>query len=93
MLMCCFNGGLLAALRRYYRIGVNSRAGAISLQYVVQHIIDRIDEDNLHFIAKLSGDVVKVVFIAPWQRDCTNSGTAGGEHFFLDATDRQNLAT
>src|SRR5690348_13586914 len=80
------------ALGRSYRINANSTAGAIGPQHLVQNVIDGVDENDLHFIAQLSGNVIKIMLITPRQSDGTNSSTAGREHFFFNTTHWQYLA-
>jgi len=62
-------------------------------QRLAQHLIDRLDHHELHLLAQIGRDIVKVGLVVRGHEYAPQSGAVGAEYLLLDAPDRQHLAT
>ena len=52
----------------------------------------RLGEDEFHFLTHVIGQLHQVLLIGARQDNAADAGSARGQHFFLDAADRQHQA-
>ena len=61
-------------------------------QGLAQHLVDRLDQHELHLIAQVGGNVVQVGLVARRQQHAPDARAVRAEHLLLDAADRQHPA-
>src|SRR4249919_408750 len=73
--------------------GSGLRAGGSALlEHDVQHLLDRVDRDELELVAGLRRELLEVGLVVTRDDDPLEPGSLRREHLLLEAADRQHLA-
>src|SRR5207248_3221350 len=100
---CCSSVAVIVLIDRTYPAGAarqpdpreatcgsGGRAERCRLQGDSEHLVDGHREVEVHRVANLLGDIVEIPSVALRKHDIGETGSMGGQHLLLDATDRQN---
>ena len=71
--------------------GGNARRQRLG-QRNLQHLVHRRHHVHVERVHDVLGNVGQILLVVTWQDDIRHPGAMGGEHLFLDAADRKNLA-
>src|ERR1700722_2754010 len=88
---------IAGASREWRRDGLGgfdlAKRGQGRLERDFQHLVHSLDEMQLHGIAEVFGNLGYVFLVVLGQNHFEKAGAMGGEEFFFQSSDRQNLAT